>query len=163
MRGRRLLAEADVVVADHLAPRDVLAELDPDVEVIDAGKVPGAHTLTQDQINELLTNRALAGQRVVRLKGGDPFVFGRGGEEALACVRAGVPVTVVPGVTSAVAVPASAGHPGHASRRHPGLRGGVGAPGSVASGCHGRLGSARAGPGHAGAADGRRPSRADQP
>ncbi len=111
VRGRRLLAEADVVIADHLAPRDVLAELDPDVEVIDAGKVPGAHTLTQDQINELLINRALAGQRVVRLKGGDPFVFGRGGEEALACVRAGVPVTVVPGVTSAVAVPASAGIP----------------------------------------------------
>ena len=111
VRGRRLLAEADVVIADHLAPRDVLAELDPDVEVIDAGKVPGAHTLTQDQINELLTTRALAGQRVVRLKGGDPFVFGRGGEEALACARAGVPVTVVPGVTSAVAVPASAGIP----------------------------------------------------
>ncbi|MGD0374060.1 MAG: uroporphyrinogen-III C-methyltransferase [Streptosporangiaceae bacterium] len=111
VRGRRLLAEADVVVADHLAPRDVLAELDPDVEVIDAGKAPGAHTLTQDQINELLTSRALAGQRVVRLKGGDPFVFGRGGEEALACVQAGVPVTVVPGVTSAVAVPASAGIP----------------------------------------------------
>jgi uroporphyrin-III C-methyltransferase/precorrin-2 dehydrogenase/sirohydrochlorin ferrochelatase len=111
VRGRRLLAEADVVVADHLAPRDVLAELDPDVEVIDAGKVPGSHTLTQDQINDLLTSRALAGQRVVRLKGGDPFVFGRGGEEALACVRAGVPVTVVPGVTSAVAVPASAGIP----------------------------------------------------
>lgn len=111
VRGRQLLAEADVVVADHLAPRDVLAELDPDVEVIDAGKVPGAHTLTQAQINEALTSRALAGQRVVRLKGGDPFVFGRGGEEALACVRAGVPVTVVPGVTSAVAVPASAGIP----------------------------------------------------
>jgi uroporphyrin-III C-methyltransferase/precorrin-2 dehydrogenase/sirohydrochlorin ferrochelatase len=109
--GRQLLAEADVVVADHLAPRDVLAELDPDVEVIDAGKMPGAHTLTQDQINEILTSRALAGQRVVRLKGGDPFVFGRGGEEALACARAGVPVTVVPGVTSAVAVPASAGIP----------------------------------------------------
>ena len=111
VRGRRLLAEADVVVADHLAPRDVLAELDPDVEVIDAGKAPGAHTLTQAQINEVLISRALAGQRVVRLKGGDPFVFGRGGEEALACARAGVPVTVVPGVTSAVAVPASAGIP----------------------------------------------------
>jgi len=111
VRGRQLLAEADVVVADHLAPRDVLAELDPDVEVIDAGKMPGAHTLTQEQINQVLTSRALAGQRVVRLKGGDPFVFGRGGEEALACARAGVPVTVVPGVTSAVAVPASAGIP----------------------------------------------------
>ncbi len=111
VRGRELLAQADVVVADHLAPRDVLAELSPGVEVIDAGKAPGAHTLTQDQINQVLISRALAGQRVVRLKGGDPFVFGRGGEEALACARAGVPVKVVPGVTSAVAVPANAGIP----------------------------------------------------
>ena len=111
VRGRRLLAEADVVVADRLAPRDVLGALDPDVEIIGAGKASGAHTLTQDQINDLLTSRALAGQRVVRLKGGDPFVFGRGGEEALACVRAGVPFEVVPGVTSAVAVPACAGIP----------------------------------------------------
>ncbi|HXW47035.1 MAG TPA: uroporphyrinogen-III C-methyltransferase [Streptosporangiaceae bacterium] len=109
--GRRLLAEADVVVADKLAPRALLDELDPDVEVIDAGKAPHAHNLTQDQINELIVARALAGQRVVRLKGGDPFVFGRGGEEALACVRAGVPFQVVPGVTSAVAVPAYAGIP----------------------------------------------------
>ena len=111
VRGRQLLAEADVVVADRLAPRQVLAELDPDVEIIDAGKAPHAHHLSQEQINALLVDRALAGQRVVRLKGGDPFVFGRGGEEALACVRAGVPVTVVPGVTSAVAVPAAAGIP----------------------------------------------------
>src|SRR5215472_8494701 len=111
VRGRRLLAEADVVVADRLAPRDVLAGLDPDVEVIDAGKAPHAQHLTQEQINALLVERARAGQRVVRLKGGDPFVFGRGGEEALACVRAGVPFEVVPGVTSAVAVPACAGIP----------------------------------------------------
>jgi uroporphyrin-III C-methyltransferase / precorrin-2 dehydrogenase / sirohydrochlorin ferrochelatase len=109
--GRRLLAEADVVVADKLAPRSLLAELDPDVEVIDAGKRPHAHNLTQSQINELIVARALAGQRVVRLKGGDPFVFGRGGEEALACVRAGVSFQVVPGVTSAIAVPAYAGIP----------------------------------------------------
>jgi uroporphyrin-III C-methyltransferase/precorrin-2 dehydrogenase/sirohydrochlorin ferrochelatase len=109
--GRRLLAEADVVVADKLAPRGLLAGLDPDVEIIDAGKAPHAHNLTQDQINQLIVARALAGQRVVRLKGGDPFVFGRGGEEALACVRAGVPFQVVPGVTSAVAVPAYAGIP----------------------------------------------------
>jgi uroporphyrin-III C-methyltransferase / precorrin-2 dehydrogenase / sirohydrochlorin ferrochelatase len=109
--GRRLVAEADVVVADRLGPRDILAELDPDVEIIEAGKAPGAHRLTQDQINELIVDRALAGNRVVRLKGGDPFVFGRGGEEALACVRAGVPVQVVPGVTSAIAVPAYAGIP----------------------------------------------------
>ncbi|HUC56931.1 MAG TPA: NAD(P)-dependent oxidoreductase, partial [Streptosporangiaceae bacterium] len=71
--GRRLLAEADVVVADRLGPRDVLDELDPDVEVIEAGKAPGAHRLTQDQINDLIVRRALAGDRVVRLKGGDPF------------------------------------------------------------------------------------------
>jgi uroporphyrin-III C-methyltransferase/precorrin-2 dehydrogenase/sirohydrochlorin ferrochelatase len=109
--GRRLLAEADVVVVDKLAPRGLLAELDPDVEVIDAGKAPHAHNLTQAQINDLIVSRARAGQRVVRLKGGDPFVFGRGGEEALACARAGVPVRVVPGVTSAVAVPAFAGIP----------------------------------------------------
>jgi uroporphyrin-III C-methyltransferase/precorrin-2 dehydrogenase/sirohydrochlorin ferrochelatase len=109
--GRRLLAEADVVVVDKLAPRSLLADLDSDVEVIDAGKRPHAHNLTQPQINELIVTRALAGQRVVRLKGGDPFVFGRGGEEALACVRAGVPFQVVPGVTSAIAVPAYAGIP----------------------------------------------------
>jgi uroporphyrin-III C-methyltransferase / precorrin-2 dehydrogenase / sirohydrochlorin ferrochelatase len=109
--GRRLLAEADVVVTDKLAPRELLDQLDPDVEVIDAGKAPHAHNLTQDQINDLLVARALAGQRVARLKGGDPFVFGRGGEEALACVRAGVPFRVVPGLTSAVAVPAYAGIP----------------------------------------------------
>ncbi|HEV3295345.1 MAG TPA: uroporphyrinogen-III C-methyltransferase, partial [Streptosporangiaceae bacterium] len=111
VRGRRLLAEADVVVADRLAPRDVLAELDPDVEVVDVGKTPYTPHLSQEEINALLVDRARAGQRVVRLKGGDPFVFGRGGEEALACVRAGVPFEVVPGVTSAVAVPACAGIP----------------------------------------------------
>src|SRR5215475_12711213 len=109
--GRRLLSEADVVVVDKLAPRSLLAELDPDVEIIDAGKEPHAHNLTQAQINELIVARALAGRRVARLKGGDPFVFGRGGEEALACVRAGVPFRVVPGVTSAIAVPAWAGIP----------------------------------------------------
>jgi hypothetical protein len=93
VRGRRLLAEADVVVVDNLAPRDLLDELDPDVEIVDAAKAPHAHNLTQDEINEVLVAAALAGKRVVRLKGGDPFVFGRGGEEALACVQAGVPVS----------------------------------------------------------------------
>jgi uroporphyrin-III C-methyltransferase / precorrin-2 dehydrogenase / sirohydrochlorin ferrochelatase len=111
VRGRRLLAQADVVVADRLGPSALLDELDPDVEIVLAGKAPGAHTMTQDEINGLILDRALAGHRVVRLKGGDPFVFGRGGEEALACVRAGVPFEVVPGVTSAVAVPAYAGIP----------------------------------------------------
>jgi uroporphyrin-III C-methyltransferase / precorrin-2 dehydrogenase / sirohydrochlorin ferrochelatase len=110
-RGRRLLAMADVVVVDRLGPRLLLDELDPDVEVVEAGKAPHAHTMTQAQINDLIVERALAGQRVVRLKGGDPFVLGRGGEEVAACRDAGVPVTVVPGVTSAVAVPAAAGIP----------------------------------------------------
>ncbi|HYN74742.1 MAG TPA: uroporphyrinogen-III C-methyltransferase [Candidatus Limnocylindria bacterium] len=110
-RGRALLAAADVVVVDRLAPRELLDELDDDVEVIDAGKAPHAHTLTQSEIEDLLVERARRGLRVVRLKGGDPYVLGRGGEEALACVAAGVAVEVVPGVTSAVAVPALAGIP----------------------------------------------------
>ena len=111
VRGRRLLAEADVVVTDRLAPRELLRTLGPEVEVVEAGKSSTRHTLTQQQINEVLVDRALAGRRVVRLKGGDPFVFGRGGEEWLACVAAGVPVTVVPGITSALAAPALAGIP----------------------------------------------------
>jgi uroporphyrin-III C-methyltransferase/precorrin-2 dehydrogenase/sirohydrochlorin ferrochelatase len=111
VRGRRALAEADVVVVDKLAPRELLDDLDADVLVVDAGKAPHAHNLTQDQINATIVEHAIAGRRVVRLKGGDPYVFGRGGEEALACVAAGVPFEVVPGVTSAVAVPALAGIP----------------------------------------------------
>ncbi len=110
-RGRVLLSQADVVVVDRLAPRALLDELDPDVEVIEAGKAPGKHILGQEEINRLLVDRALRGQRVVRLKGGDPYVLGRGSEEADACHRAGVAVEVVPGVTSALAVPAAAGIP----------------------------------------------------
>ncbi len=111
VRGRRLLATADVVVVDRLAPRGVLEHLAEDVEVVDCGKAPGHHQLTQDQINDVLVDRARRGLTVVRLKGGDPFVLGRGGEEALACRAAGVPVSVVPGVTSVVSVPAAAGIP----------------------------------------------------
>jgi uroporphyrin-III C-methyltransferase/precorrin-2 dehydrogenase/sirohydrochlorin ferrochelatase len=111
VRGRRVLAEADVVVVDKLAPRSWLAALPPEVEVVDAGKSPHAHNLSQDEINALLVREARAGRHVVRLKGGDPYVFGRGGEEALACLEAGIPVEVVPGVTSALAVPAGAGIP----------------------------------------------------
>jgi uroporphyrin-III C-methyltransferase/precorrin-2 dehydrogenase/sirohydrochlorin ferrochelatase len=111
VRGRRLLAEADVVVADRLGPTDVLGELDPDVEVIDVGKRPGHHPVPQDDINHLLVEHARAGKRVVRLKGGDPFVYGRGGEEVAACLAAGVPVDVVPGLTSIVSVPQAAGIP----------------------------------------------------
>jgi len=111
VKGRRLLAAADVVVADRLAPALLLDELRPDVEVIDAAKLPRGPGSSQDQINRLLIDRARAGRFVVRLKGGDPFVFGRGGEEVLACAAAGVPVIVVPGVSSAVAAPAAAGIP----------------------------------------------------
>ncbi|MFI6179245.1 uroporphyrinogen-III C-methyltransferase [Nonomuraea sp. NPDC051191] len=111
VRGRQLLAQADVVIADRLAPRALLDELAPDVELIDAAKVPYGRSLSQEKINELLVDRARQGKFVVRLKGGDPFVFGRGGEEMIACARAGIPVLVVPGITSAVAVPAAAGVP----------------------------------------------------
>ncbi|MFC4123162.1 uroporphyrinogen-III C-methyltransferase [Nonomuraea zeae] len=111
VRGRQLLAQADVVVADRLAPRSLLDELAPDVELIDAAKVPYGRSLSQETINELLVDRARQGKFVVRLKGGDPFVFGRGGEEMIACAQAGIPVLVVPGITSAVSVPAAAGVP----------------------------------------------------
>ncbi|WP_327090437.1 uroporphyrinogen-III C-methyltransferase [Nonomuraea sp. NBC_01738] len=111
VRGRQLLAQADVVVADRLAPRALLDELVPDVELIDAAKVPYGRALAQEAINDLLVDRAKQGKFVVRLKGGDPFVFGRGGEEMLACAHAGVPVLVVPGISSSVAVPAAAGVP----------------------------------------------------
>lgn len=111
VRGRRLLAHADVVVADRLAPPELLAELPPNVEVIDAAKIPYGRAMAQEAINAVLIERARAGKFVVRLKGGDPFVFARGYEEVLACAEAGIPVTVVPGVTSAIAVPALAGVP----------------------------------------------------
>ncbi len=108
VRGRELLAEADVVLTDRLAPRSLLDELRDDVEIIDAGKIPYGRAMAQEHINAALVSHAQAGRFVARLKGGDPFVFGRGAEEVLACLRADIPVTVVPGVTSAVAVPASA-------------------------------------------------------
>ena len=111
VRGRRLLAQADVVVADRLAPPELLAELAPHVEVIDAAKIPYGRAMAQDAINEVMIDRARSGSFVVRLKGGDPFVFARGYEEVLACAEAGIPVSVVPGVTSAIAVPALAGVP----------------------------------------------------
>ncbi len=108
VRGRQLLAEADVVVTDRLAPRSILDELAADVEIIDASKIPYGRAMAQEHINAALITHARAGRFVARLKGGDPFVFGRGAEEVLACLRAGVPVTVVPGVTSAVGVPTAA-------------------------------------------------------
>lgn len=111
VRGRRLLAQADVVVADRLAPGELLADLGPHVEVIDAAKIPYGRAMAQQEINRVLIERAQEGKFVVRLKGGDPFVFARGYEEVLACAEAGVQVTVVPGVTSAISVPAAAGVP----------------------------------------------------
>ena len=111
VRGRRLLARADVVVADRLAPPELLAELGPDVEVIDAAKIPYGRAMAQEAINAALIDNAKAGKFVVRLKGGDPYVFGRGYEELEACAAAGVPVTVVPGITSAISVPSAAGIP----------------------------------------------------
>ena len=90
---------------------ELLAELGPHVEVIDAAKIPYGRAMAQEAINDVLIAQARAGKFVVRLKGGDPFVFARGYEEVLACAEAGIPVTVVPGVTSAIAVPAMAGVP----------------------------------------------------
>jgi uroporphyrin-III C-methyltransferase/precorrin-2 dehydrogenase/sirohydrochlorin ferrochelatase len=136
VRGRRLLAEADVVVADRLAPLALLDELPADVEIVDASKIPYGRSMAQEEINRILVERAKAGKFVVRLKGGDPFVFGRGHEEVVACLEAGVPVVVVPGLSSAVSVPALAGVPvthrglaqeftvvsGHVAPGHPGSR-----------------------------------------
>lgn len=111
VRGRRLLGQADVVVADRLGPRELLSELAPDVRVIEVGKTPGHHPVPQAEINRILVDEALKGHRVVRLKGGDPYVLGRGGEEAEYCRQNGVEVEVVSGVTSAISVPAAAGIP----------------------------------------------------
>ncbi|MGI8986212.1 MAG: uroporphyrinogen-III C-methyltransferase [Nocardioidaceae bacterium] len=111
LAGRRALFEADVVVADRLAPRALLDELPPQVEIVDVSKLPRGRSASQRAINELCIARARGGQRVARFKGGDSFVFGRGYEEALACEAAGVPWSVVPGITSAISVPAAAGIP----------------------------------------------------
>ncbi|MDO8732164.1 MAG: uroporphyrinogen-III C-methyltransferase [Actinomycetota bacterium] len=111
IRGRRALAMADVVVFDRLGPTALLETLADDVELIAAGKSPGHQSLTQDEINQVIVDRAQLGKRVVRLKGGDPFVFGRGSEEVQACVAAGVTVEVIPGISSAVAAPSAAGIP----------------------------------------------------
>src|ERR1043165_84809 len=103
--------EADVVVADRLAPRELLGELPSTTELVDVAKIPRGRFTAQEAINDLIVSRALEGKRGVRFKGGDPFVFGRGSEEVLACREAGVPVTVVPGLSSPIAVPAVGGLP----------------------------------------------------
>ena len=110
-RGAELLSQADVVVHDRLSAAELLDLAPAGAERIDVGKAPKAHRMSQERINELLVERGLAGQTVVRLKGGDPFVFARGSEEAQALADAGVAYEVVPGITSALAVPAYAGIP----------------------------------------------------
>ncbi|MGN6474585.1 MAG: uroporphyrinogen-III C-methyltransferase [Mycobacteriales bacterium] len=109
LKGMRALQDADVIVTDRLGPTGLLDALDAEIEIVDVGKTPGGHAAEQADINALLVERARAGQRVVRLKGGDPFVLGRGSEEVDACVAAGVDVDVVPGVTSATASATLAG------------------------------------------------------
>jgi len=111
VKGARALAEADVVVYDRLAAPALLELAREAADRIYVGKEPGGHALKQAQIDAVLVQQAQLGRTVVRLKGGDPFVFGRGGEELLACAKAGVPCEVIPGITSAVAAPAAAGIP----------------------------------------------------
>ena len=109
--GAQALARADVILYDALAAPSLLRGVRPDAELVYAGKRSGRHEMKQDEINAALVGEALAGKAVVRLKGGDPFVFGRGSEEALACRAAGVRFTIVPGISSALAAPAYAGIP----------------------------------------------------
>jgi uroporphyrin-III C-methyltransferase/precorrin-2 dehydrogenase/sirohydrochlorin ferrochelatase len=111
VRGLTLLRQADVVLYDRLVARELMAEVSPRAELIFVGKESGRHFMPQDEITQLIVERVQAGKQVVRLKGGDPFVFGRGGEEALALAQAGLPLEIVPGISSAVAVPAYAGIP----------------------------------------------------
>lgn len=109
--GLKAIRQADVVLHDRLSPAEVLAEAPEGCELVDVGKIPGGRQTPQEEINRVLVEHARAERRVVRLKGGDSFVFGRGGEEALACAEAGVAVRVIPGVSSAIAGPALAGVP----------------------------------------------------
>jgi uroporphyrin-III C-methyltransferase/precorrin-2 dehydrogenase/sirohydrochlorin ferrochelatase len=116
LRAKKLLAGADVVVYDRLSPFQLVEELEPRakaglVDLIDVGKAPDNHPVPQDEINAILVREAQAGKRVVRLKGGDPYVFGRGGEELIACSEAGIEVEVVSGISSSISVPAIAGIP----------------------------------------------------
>ncbi|WP_366927597.1 uroporphyrinogen-III C-methyltransferase [Aeromicrobium sp.] len=108
---REAIERADVIVTDRLAPLAALAWARPDAEIIDVAKIPGGRSTSQEEINRLLVEHAKSGRHVVRFKGGDSFVFGRGGEELIACLDAGIEATVVPGVTSAIPAPPMAGIP----------------------------------------------------
>lgn len=111
LAGLEALRTADVIVHDRLAPLESLVHARPDAQIIDVGKIPRGDFTPQERINAVLLEHALAGENVLRFKGGDNFVFGRGGEEAQACVEAGIPVRVIPGVSSSTAAPALAGIP----------------------------------------------------
>ncbi|MGZ8690739.1 MAG: uroporphyrinogen-III C-methyltransferase [Aeromicrobium sp.] len=111
LAGKEAIEKADVIVTDRLAPLAALRWARPDAEIIDVAKVPGGRSTTQDEINRLLVEHAKSGKTVVRFKGGDSFVFGRGGEELIACLDAGIPAHVVPGVTSAIAAPSAVNIP----------------------------------------------------
>lgn len=117
VKGKQAIEKADVIIYDRLASPGLLRNVRADAEKIYVGKLPDRHTLTQDEINDLLVEKAKEGKVVTRLKGGDPFIFGRGGEEAERLVDEGIAFEIVPGITSAVAVPAYAGIP-VTHRRH---------------------------------------------
>ncbi|MBF0351268.1 MAG: uroporphyrinogen-III C-methyltransferase [SAR324 cluster bacterium] len=111
LKALRLIRSAEVIVYDRLVGEEILEFVSPDKEMIFVGKTSGRHTLPQESINQVLIEKAQEGKQVVRLKGGDPFIFGRGGEEALACKNAGIPFEIIPGITAANAVAAYAGIP----------------------------------------------------
>jgi len=111
VKAQRLIRQADVILYDRLIPIELLEEAREDAELINVGKQPTKHRYSQDEINRLIVQYAKAGKWVVRLKGGDPFIFGRGGEEALVCHAENIPFDIIPGISSALAVPAYAGIP----------------------------------------------------
>ena len=111
VKGKALIEKADVIIYDHLVGNEILSSLDDKKKLINVGKLSGHHPIPQEQINRILIEEAKRGQKVVRLKGGDPFLFGRGGEEMAELHRSGIPFEVVPGVTSSLAVPAYSGIP----------------------------------------------------
>ncbi len=111
VKGLRLIQQTDVILYDRLIPLSLLDEAHDDTILINVGKAPAKHRFSQDEVNQLIVSHALAGRLVVRLKGGDPLVFGRGSEEALVCHEHGIPFEIVPGISSSYAVPAYAGIP----------------------------------------------------
>ena len=110
-KGLKLIQQADVIIYDRLIPHELLGEARAGAELINAGKAPSKHRLSQDEINATIVRKALQGKQVVRLKGGDPLVFGRGSEEAIVCYEHGIAFEIIPGISSSYAVPAYAGIP----------------------------------------------------